>query len=131
MFRGEETIRIRTGMRGSEVEVLIEHALARLGRVRFYKGGVFEVTGPRLGSAMSVTEVTGRLSRGRRDDEWIVDVEYAVRPSTLCWVLLVLGVVFLFLLGLLLLLIPYTTKGEVQRVVTNALRDVRDDAEDE
>ncbi|MDY3560089.1 hypothetical protein R5W23_001314 [Gemmata sp. JC673] len=58
-------------------------------------------------------------------------VDYWVAPTVTCWVLLVLGVFFLFLLGLLLLLIPYTTKGEMQRVLSNAVRDARDNIERE
>ncbi|MBP3956768.1 hypothetical protein J8F10_15960 [Gemmata sp. G18] len=113
MFGGDGTIRFRSAKRGSELEDIIEQALGRLGRVEFHKGGAFELVGARLRSGMSVTEVTGHLPRGRKDDEWVLDVNYTVRPSPACWVAVALGVVFLFLLGVLFLLIPFTTKGEV------------------
>lgn len=132
MFSGDESVRIRTSKSEGELEEAVRDAFDRLGRVKFFSRGEFEVRAAKFQTAFADTEVTGRLRPGRKGGEWELVVEYRVSPTVLCWVLLVLGALFLFLLGgLLLLLIPYTTKGEVQRAVSNVIRDARDDIEHE
>lgn len=130
MFRGEESIRVRAAKSASDMESVVDHAFERIGRVEFFKSGDFEVYDRRLQTSMATTVITGRLIKSRKGDEWEVVVEYEVRPTGLCWVLVVLGALFLFLLGLLLLLIPYTAKSDIQRRINNALRDARHDAEE-
>lgn len=129
MFQDEESIRVHAAKTDAELEAVVDRAFDRLGRVEFFKGGEFEVRSRRFETALATTRMTGRVLRSRKGDEWDVVVEYEVRPTALCWVLLVLGVIFLFLLGALLLLVPYTAKNDLQRRVANALRDVRYDAE--
>jgi hypothetical protein len=129
MFSGEESIRIRCGLTAEEVEEVVADALDRLGRVRFGKRASFEVSARRFDSALVATEVYGRLAEGRKDGEWRLTVNFVVRPTPLCWAILVVGAIF-FLWGVLILLVPYSTKGDVERAVARALRDARDDVED-
>ena len=72
--------------------------------------------------------MSGNLARGRRDDEWILSLSYSVLPSPACWVIAVLGFLF-FLVGPLILLIPFTAKSNVQRAAEQAVREVQGEAE--
>ncbi|HEY1189264.1 MAG TPA: hypothetical protein VGE74_16550 [Gemmata sp.] len=131
MFNGDESVRIRTSQPEEDLEEAVRDAFERVGRVKFFSRGEFEVRASRFTTAFAETHITGRLSRGRKEDEWVLVADYRVAPTALCWVLLVLGVVFLFLLGVLMLLFPFTTKGEVQRAVSDAVHDARDALERE
>ncbi|MDY3555367.1 hypothetical protein R5W24_004510 [Gemmata sp. JC717] len=124
-------MRIRSSKPEADLEEAVRDAFDRVGRVKFFSRGEFEVRASRFQGTFVEPRIDGKLSRGRKDGEWVLTVDYRVAPSVTCWVLLVLGVFFLFLLGLLLLLIPYTTKGEMQRVLSNAVRDARDNIERE
>jgi hypothetical protein len=129
MFSGEESVRIRSSLPAEEIEEVVADALDGLGRVRFGKRGSFEVGARRFESSFAAAEIHGRLSEGRKEGEWRLTVNFVVRPTPLCWVLLVIGVLF-FLAGALVLLVPYSAKGDVERAVVEALRDARDDVED-
>jgi|GEM_PF-2231884 len=130
MFSGEESIRIKSARSGEDLEPIIERAMDHLGRVYFERRGEFEIDTRQFQNALATTEITGWLSKGRKEGEWRLTVTYQVNPSALCWVIVVLGALF-FLAGVLILLAPHSTKGEVQRAVVRALRDARDDVEDE
>src|SRR5262249_32355697 len=99
----------------------------RVGRVRFGKRGSFSVSAGRFESSFATAQITGDISQ-RKDGEWRLTVNYTVNPSALCWVIAVVGMLFL-VAGVLILLVPNSTKNDVQRLVHRALRDVRDDAE--
>jgi hypothetical protein len=129
MFSGEDSVRIKSNLGEEELEEIIENALDRLGRVRFGRRGDFTVSTRRFESSFATTELYGRLSKGRKSGEWRLSVNYTVNPSALCWVIAVLGFLF-FVIGVLILLVPHNTKTEVERIVSNAIRDARDDVEE-
>jgi hypothetical protein len=128
MFNGEESIRIRSNLSGSELEEVVEESLGRLGVVEFLRRGEFEVSGNKFSSFATDVRVTGQLSKARREGEWNLRVDYSVQPSAACWVIAVVGF-FLCLVGPLILLVPFLAKSEVERAVGRAVRDARDDAE--
>lgn len=130
MYGNEESVRFRSDLSGPELERLIEDAASSLGYVQFFRGGEFDISGGRFQSFATDVKMTGYLSRGRRDDEWTVCISYSVAPSTACWVLAILGFLF-FLIGLLILIIPFTAKSNVQQAVRRAVREVSDRAERE
>jgi hypothetical protein len=72
--------------------------------------------------------INGELRKGRKDGEWELTLNYTANPTTLCWVLAILGLVF-FVFGVLILLVPFMAKSTVQTKVHRAIRDARDDIE--
>ena len=84
----------------------------------------------RFQSFATDVKMAGQLYRGRREDEWGLSDSYSVMPSVACWVLSIVGF-FRILIGPLLLIIPFTAKGNIQRAVGQALREARHDAEAE
>jgi hypothetical protein len=130
MFNGDDSVRIRTKLSEEQIEEIVENALDRIGRVRFGKRGSFEVSGRRFENSFATAEIYGRLAPGRKDGEWRLSVRYEVKPSALCWVIAILGAVF-SLLGVLILLAPQSTKNDVEKAVRRALRDARDDVEEQ
>lgn len=129
MFSGEESIRLRSKLSGEEIETFIEDALDPLGRVEFLRRGSFEVRARRFETSFATAEIHGRLVKGRNEGEWRLIVNFTVRPSALCWVLAILGLIFT-IFGVLILLVPQSTKNDVEREVARAIRDARDDIED-
>jgi hypothetical protein len=127
MFSGEDSIRIRADLSEEELEAIIEDAFDRLGRVRFGRRGSFFVSARRFEDSFSTTRITGDLLQ-RKNGEWRLSVNYTVNPSALCWVIAIVGILFL-VAGVLIMLVPNSTKNDVQRAVYRALRDARDDAE--
>jgi hypothetical protein len=131
MFSGEDSIRIKSKLSEEELEAIIEDALDRLGRVRFGNRGSFTVNGKKFENAFAKTQITGDLSKGRKDGEWELSVNYTVSPTPLLWVLAAVLFLFIFIVGGAIILLPLTTKSDVQQAVKKALRNARDDAEEE
>src|SRR5690348_4382716 len=128
MFSGEDSTRLKSDLAEEKIEEIIGDAFDQLGRVRFGSRGEFTVAAKRFDSALSTTQIHGRLSQSRKDGEWRLSVDYTVSPTALLWILAAVLFVFTFV-GALIILLPLTTKGEVQRGMSNALRDARDDVE--
>ncbi len=128
MFSGEEIIRFRSSLAYAEVQALVEEGLESLGYVTFYKGGDFNVSAERQKSFATDVILRGELRKGRRPSEYVVRVYYNVQPSSICWVIGIVGLLFC-LLGPLIFLVPFMAKNEVQQAVDRALRNVRHEAE--
>ena len=124
----ETTIRFQTDLSPGEIKSVVADELGRLGYVSFHGRGNFDISGGTLNSFLTDVRLGGQLYRGRYDDEWAVRVYCEVKPSGACWTFAILGLLF-FLLGMLVLIVPYSSKGNVQRSVENALRDVQDAVE--
>jgi hypothetical protein len=129
MFSGEESVRIRSNLPREELEDAVADSLDRLGDVKFTRGNEFRVRTKRFDSSMSVVTIDGELRKGRKEGEWTLTLFYNVKPTPLCWVIAILGFIFL-VIGVLILLIPYNTQNEVKRKLVRAIRDARDDVED-
>ena len=128
MFNGEESVRIRTDLPKEKLEEIIEDCLGRVGAVEFFKGGRFEIISPTFKAFASDAKVDGQLSPGRKEGEWNLRVSYSVQPNVVCWVIAVVGFLFV-LIGPLILLIPFLAKGEIQKKVGQALQEVEDETE--
>ncbi len=130
MFSGEESMRIRSALPREEMENVVADALDRLGAVKFTGRSRFRVRAGRFDSALANVTIDGELTKGRKDGEWNLTLFYQVKPSALCWVIAIVGFIFL-LLGPLIFLAPNSTKNDVQRAVYRAARDAADGVEDE
>jgi hypothetical protein len=128
MFTSEASARIVSLLEPKELEAVVERSLGRLGRVSFYKRGEFEISGSRFRSFAADVSFDGRLSTGRHDDEWTFRLGFDVKPSGACWAIAIVGFLFI-LIGPLIFLMPYSTKGDVSRAVENAMRDLQDEIE--
>lgn len=129
MFSGEESVRINSAESREEVEDAVADALERLGTVRISNRGRFRIEGGRFDTSWAVVKIEGELSKGRKEGQWNLNLTYQVHPSALCWGVAIIGALFWFL-GLLILLAPKGTKGDVQRAISNAIRDARDEIEE-
>lgn len=124
MFSGEESVRIRSDLPREKLADLIEETLDQLGVVESFGRGEFEVSASRFQSFATKVNVTGDLSKGRKEGEWILRINYSVQPTALCWVIAIVGF-FLCFFGPLILLMPFLAKSEVQRAIERAVRDAR------
>lgn len=129
MFSGEESVRFKSNLPVEELEEVITDALDGLGRVEFTDRTGFRVRAKRFETALANVTIDGELTKGRKGENWTLTLTYQVHPSALCWVIAILGFLFLFL-GLLIIFAPISTKNEVQRAVTRAVRDARKEIED-
>ena len=131
MFNGEESIRIQSSMLREKIEEAIEDATNGLGTLKFFDRGEFEISGGRFKSFATDVTITGQLAKGRKEGEWTLRMEYSVKPSGGCWAIAIVGLFIVFIFSFLILLIPMMAKSEVQRAVERAMRDVRNEVEDE
>ena len=130
MFTGEEHVRIDSNLSTEEMEEAIEDSLGVLGEVEFSGRNSFQVRARRFDTTFANVSIDGQLSKARKGGTWTLTVTYQVQPSTLCWVIAIFGILFFFL-GLLIFLAPNSTKSTVQRAVSRAVRDARDDIEED
>ncbi len=130
MFSGEESVRIRSDLPREKLEDAIADAMDRLGDVKFSGRSGFRVRTGRFDSAMANVSIEGEFTKGRKDGEWNLTLIYQVKPSALCWVIAIVGFIFL-LIGPLIFLAPNGTKNQVRQAVERAARDARDDIEGE
>lgn len=128
MFNGEESIHIRTNLPPSKIEEIIEEEVAKVGTVELLGRGEFKVSASKFRSFLTDASVDGKLSKGRKEGEWSLRIEYHVKPSTACWVIVIVTLLFCWI-SPLLFFVPYTAKNEVQRTVERAVRDVREAVE--
>jgi DNA-directed RNA polymerase subunit RPC12/RpoP len=128
LYNNEESVRFYSTLSRSKLEDMIEDTVGRLGRVRFSRGGTFEVEAARFRNFATDVHILGELTEGRKDGEWNLRVSYEVKPTGACIAIAIVGF-FLILIGPLILLMPFTAKTEVQRAVDRAVREMRDEAE--
>lgn len=128
MFKGEESVRVRTSLPLSKMEEIVDDAVRRLGKVQFFGKSEFEVSGSRYSNFASEVFIDGQIRSGRKSNEWIVQFDYEVKPTTLCWVIAVVGF-FMVFFGPAIFLMPFLAKGEVEKAVRLVIRDIEDDAE--
>lgn len=124
MFQGEELVRFRSDLSREKLFEVIEDSFRRLGSVSIFERGEFEISGGKFKSFATDVKIEGRLSKGRTKGEWDLTINYKVAPSPACWAIVAVGFLFLFL-GMLILIIPYQAKSEVQRGVESAVRDAQ------
>ncbi len=127
MFYSEEFTRFHTNLPPSKIVATIEEVFERIGRVEFFDRGEFEVSSSKFRSFATDVTVNGKLSKGRKEGEWSLRIEYSVKPSPLCWVIAIVGL--LFLIGPIIFITPFLAKSEVQRAVERTVRDFRDSIE--
>lgn len=127
-YNNEDSVRFGSSASRADLERMIEDVVGRLGHVMFVGRGEFEVVGNRFRSFATDVRMAGQLYRGRREDEWTLSISFSVQPSAVCWVIAILGFLFI-LIGPLILIIPFTAKGNIQNAVSRTLREVRHEAE--
>ena len=128
MFKGEESVRVRTALPLSKMEEIVDDSLRRLGKVRFFGKSEFEISGSRYANFATDVFIDGQIRSSRKTDEWIVQFDYEAKPTTLCWVIAIVGFFTVFV-GPAIFLMPFLAKGEVEKAVRLAIRDIEEDAE--
>jgi hypothetical protein len=124
MFNGEEIVRFQSDLPYASVESLVGRALERLGAVTFLERGEFDVSALRFKSFAADVRIEGELSREKLENEYRVRLLYQVNPSSLCWLIAIVGF-FFFFMGPLIFFVPYLAKTSVQRSVEQALQQIK------
>ncbi len=129
MFNGDERVKIATDVGADEFEKHVKESFEPLGEVEISKRGEMFIT-PRssLASFFATVRIDGKISNTK--EGYKVDVSYSVAPSQACWLVAVLGFLFLCMIGGGIIFAPLVIdKPNVARAVERALRDLKDSFE--
>jgi hypothetical protein len=122
MFSGEEYIRLRTTDSYPQVLQKVEDALFALGDVSVSKSGEIEIFDPPFSAFASDLRLEGWVDKRRKEDEYSVTISFSITPNVVAWILVIL----LFPIGLIFLLLPLSTKSNLEQAIHRALREVKD-----
>jgi hypothetical protein len=125
MLRGEEFVRIRTNLPRERVQRAVEDALEMVGCVEFYNSSEFRISGNKFSSFATDVHLNGYIRKRKDSDEYTVTIFWSVAPSAACWIIGIVGL-FLCLVGPVVFVFPLIAKGDVQRAVERALRELKD-----
>ncbi len=122
MFRGEESVTFDSELSGKELLSFLEECLEPLGEAFISEQGEV-IINPRslFGGNLCQSTITGRLRK--RGEKYRISIEYDSTLSTVGWFLLILGIL-LYLLGLLVLLSPYSASKKIEKVLRRVLSEM-------
>ena len=123
MFRGTTQIRLPLSIEPSRVADTVADALTTLGVASVSKSGAIEiVVDERLRTVFSKASADGRIRR--RSNHYLVELDFDSTLTVWGWIVLV--VFFIYLLGLLVFLSPYSTRNNIARAAKEAMHDIED-----
>lgn len=130
MFKGQESIAFTTSTPQEAISSTIEESLQRFGKVSVSKKGAIEIE-PRskYKTALTDSNFEGTLEQSKKNpQQWVLTIAFSVKPTVVCWITAVIGMMAAGL-GFLVLLVPFKAKGAVQQAVIKALHGVQDEFE--
>lgn len=127
MFKGEEYVTFETAEPTEKLFEKVEGSLAELGKISITKKGTITIE-PRskLSNAFSQTSMEGQLAQKKGAKQHTLTVNYDVSPTIICWLVIVVGTLTLFL-GWLAIFLPMSHKKAVGKEVQKALAQIEDD----
>ena len=122
MFSGSSDIAFQSTQSPQQVFAQIEECLESLGRVSMDESGSFEIGGAKFDGFGYKSTIDGSVRS--KEGRYMVNVDWSVKPEILGWLI----VICFFPIGLLVLLLPYNAKSEIERKVERALSSLKFEA---
>ena len=124
MFKSFISNRIETTKSKEEIYNLLEDRLHDLGHTEVSSNGRFTMSGARFNGFGYTSSIEGRIKEN--DKSYTVNIDVNMKPEIIAWII---AVCFLPI-GLLVFLLPYNAKNEIEAKLKNAIEDLRYDIEE-
>lgn len=125
MFGNEEIVRFESNQSLADLHSAVEDYLGDLGDATISKTGTISLASSgKYNGSFVTTEIYGTL-KNDKNNRYKLILTYKCYPTILAWIIVIFGVLFCFLIGGCIALIPaFSTKNQLERDVRLALSNI-------
>ena len=117
MFKANSSTNFKTDKPKAEVLKVIEENLETLGSVEISDNGVIKINASKNSSFSHDCIIDGKVRE--KEGKYSIDIDVEAKPTVVLWVLPLCGI------GLIMLILPYMAKGELQKKADRDLDNIR------
>jgi len=118
MFKGNASARFTASKPQDAVYKEVEESLHVLGHATVSSSGTISISEGKFSGFGYRAEFNGKIIE--RDGTYTLDLEFEAKPEIIAWII---SICF-FPFGLLILILPYNAKGDIQRKANRVMDDL-------
>lgn len=119
MFKGNSSISFKSTKSKVDIIKVVEEQLENMGNVSVSSSGVINITSSKFSGFGYQPIIEGKVSE--RDGRFSVNIDFQATPQLAAWLI---SICF-FPIGLLVMLLPFNAKSDMQRVSDQALQEIQ------